>query len=59
LINALVAANKQFSMFSYPNRSHSISEGSGTQRHLYGLFTRYLHDKLPAGPAATTTSSAR
>jgi dipeptidyl-peptidase-4 len=59
LINALIAANKQFSMFSYPNRSHSISEGSGTQRHLYGLFTRYLHDKLPAGPAATTTSSAR
>jgi dipeptidyl-peptidase 4 len=50
LINALVAGNKQFSMFAYPNRSHSISEGPGTQRHLFGLFTRYINEKLPAGP---------
>src|SRR3569832_1091282 len=50
LINALVAANKQFSMFAYPNRSHSISEGPGTSKHLFGLLTRYLNDKLPAGP---------
>jgi len=46
LINALVAANKQFSLMSYPNRSHSISEGSGTQRHLYGLLTRYIRERL-------------
>jgi dipeptidyl-peptidase-4 len=59
LINALVAANKQFSMFAYPNRSHSISEGTGTSKHLMGLLTRYLHEKLPAGPAPATTSSAR
>jgi dipeptidyl-peptidase-4 len=59
LINALVAANKQFSVFVYPNRSHSISEGPGTQRHLYGLFTKYILEKLPPGPATTTTSSAR
>lgn len=59
MINALVAANKQFSMFSYPNRSHSISEGPGTQRHLLGLMTRYLNEKMPPGPAVTTTSSAR
>ena len=59
LINTLIAANKQFSMFSYPNRSHSIVEGPGTQRHLYGLFTRYLHEKLPASPAPATTSSTR
>jgi dipeptidyl-peptidase 4 len=58
LINALIAGNKQFSVFPYPNRSHSISEGPGTQRHLLGLMTRYLHDKLPAGPAPATTSSA-
>ena len=49
LINALVAANKQFSMMSYPNRSHGIYEGSGTTRHLYGLFTRFITEKLPAG----------
>jgi len=57
LINALIAANKQFSMFSYPNRSHSISEGSGTQRHLFGMLTRYLNERLRAGPSSTTTSS--
>lgn len=46
LINTLIAANKQFSMMSYPNRSHSISEGPGTQRHLLATMTRYLRDKL-------------
>ena len=59
LINALVAANKQFSMIAYPNRSHSISEGVGTQRHLLGMLTRYLNEKLPPGPASATTSSTR
>lgn len=59
LINALIAANKPFSMFAYPNRSHSIVEGPGTQRHLYELMTRYLHDKMPPGPAPATTSSVR
>ncbi|HEV7394975.1 MAG TPA: S9 family peptidase [Pyrinomonadaceae bacterium] len=49
LINALVAANKQFSVMSYPNRSHGIYEGPGTTRHLYGLFMRYITEKLPAG----------
>ncbi|HEY6401785.1 MAG TPA: S9 family peptidase [Blastocatellia bacterium] len=50
LINALVAANKQFNMMAYPNRSHGIYEGPGTTRHLYGLLTRYLNEKLPPGP---------
>jgi dipeptidyl-peptidase-4 len=50
LINALVAANKPFSLMAYPNRSHSINEGPGTTRHLYGLLTRYLNEKLPPGP---------
>ena len=59
LINALVAANKQFSIFSYPNRTHSISEGPGTSRHLYGLMLRYFNEKLPPGPAPATTSSAQ
>lgn len=52
LVNALVAAGKQFDMMAYPNRSHGIYEGRGTSRHLYGLFTRYLAERLPAGPAA-------
>ena len=59
LINTLIAANKQFSVFPYPNRSHSISEGQGTQRHLFGLLTKYLNEKLPPGPATPATSSAR
>ncbi|HQR34586.1 MAG TPA: DPP IV N-terminal domain-containing protein [Blastocatellia bacterium] len=50
LINALIAANKQFTMMSYPNRSHGIYEGPGTTRHLYGLLTRFLNEKLPPGP---------
>ncbi len=50
LINALVAANKDFRMMVYPNRSHGIYEGAGTRRHLYGLLTNYLNEKLPAGP---------
>lgn len=49
LIDALVKANKPFTMMAYPNRSHSISEGEGTTRHLYELLTRYLKENLPAG----------
>lgn len=49
LINALIAANKQFTMMAYPNRSHGIYEGPGTTRHLYGLLTQFLTEKLPPG----------
>ncbi|HKP82861.1 MAG TPA: prolyl oligopeptidase family serine peptidase, partial [Pyrinomonadaceae bacterium] len=59
LINTLVANNKQFSIFPYPNRSHGIYEGAGTQRHLFGLITKYVNEKLPPGPTTATTSSAR
>jgi len=58
MINALIAANKQFSMMSYPNRSHGIYEGPGTTKHLFGLLTRYLNEKLPAGAASQTSSAA-
>ncbi len=49
LIDALVSANKQFSVMPYPNRSHGIYEGRGTTKHLYGLFTQFITEKLPAG----------
>jgi dipeptidyl-peptidase-4 len=52
LINALVAAGKQFTMMAYPNRSHGIYEGRGTTRHLFGLLTGYLMENLPPGPRA-------
>ena len=51
LINKLVEANKPFTMMSYPNRTHSISEGTNTSRHLFELLTRYLNENLPPGPA--------
>ncbi len=50
LIDALVTANKQFTVVPYPNRSHGIFEGPGTTRHLYALFTRFITEKLPGGP---------
>jgi dipeptidyl-peptidase-4 len=56
LVNALVAAGKQFSMMSYPNRTHGIFEGAGTRPHLYNLMTRYLKEKLPAGPRTSSIS---
>jgi dipeptidyl-peptidase-4 len=49
LINALVAANKPFTMMAYPNRTHGIFEGEGTTLHLFSLLTRYLTEHLPAG----------
>jgi dipeptidyl-peptidase-4 len=49
LINKLIAAGKQFSMMSYPNRSHGIREGEGTTRHLYQLMTDYLNEHAPPG----------
>jgi len=50
VVDELIAANKQFSMFLYPNRTHNISEGRNTTRHLFGLLTRYLQQNLQAGP---------
>ena len=49
LINELVKFNKQFSMMSYPNRTHSISEGRGTSQHLFTLITNYIKEKCPGG----------
>ncbi|MGB2868394.1 MAG: S9 family peptidase [Bacteroidota bacterium] len=50
MINALIKANKPFTMMEYPNRSHGIFEGENTTIHLYNLLTRYLEQNLPAGP---------
>jgi dipeptidyl-peptidase-4 len=59
LADALVAANRPFTMMAYPNRTHCICEGDGTSRHLRELLTRYLETHLPAGPApAATTGGA-
>jgi dipeptidyl-peptidase-4 len=49
LVNALVAADRPFTMMVYPNRSHCICEGGGTRLHLFSLLTRYLESHLAAG----------
>jgi len=59
LINKLIELNKPFTMMSYPNRTHAISEGTNTSLHLFELLTRYLHENLPAGPAAQRNQNQR
>jgi dipeptidyl-peptidase-4 len=49
LVNELVKNNKQFQFMSYPNRTHSISEGAGTRVHLSTLYTTYLKAHCPPG----------
>jgi dipeptidyl-peptidase-4 len=49
LQNELIKYNKQFQFMSYPNRSHGISEGDGTSRHLSTLYTNYLKQYCPPG----------
>lgn len=52
LINELVKHKKIFQMMSYPNRTHGISEGEGTQEHLSALYTKFLRTHCPPGPVA-------
>jgi dipeptidyl-peptidase 4 len=59
LINALVAANKPFTMMEYPNRTHCICQGRNTQAHLFGLITDYLEQNLKNGLAPGVSSSER
>jgi dipeptidyl-peptidase 4 len=47
LINRLVALGKNFEVMVYPNRTHALSEGAGTQLHLHRLIARYLLQNLP------------
>jgi len=47
LVNELVADDKPFQLMVYPNRTHAISEGPGTSRHLYELLLRFLTTNMP------------
>ncbi|TWV99651.1 S9 family peptidase [Chitinophaga pinensis] len=49
LQNELIRNGKQFQFMSYPNRTHSISEGAGTFQHLSTLYTNYLKEHCPPG----------
>ena len=45
LVERLEAANKQFDMRIYPNKTHSIA-GGNTRENLYGFFTSWLKAHL-------------
>jgi len=47
LVNRLVTLDKPFQLMVYPNRTHAISEGAGTSRHLYELLLRFLTTNMP------------
>jgi dipeptidyl-peptidase-4 len=49
LVDELIKHNKPFRMLAYPNRSHSISEGANTTRHMPEAMTQFLLETLPAG----------
>jgi dipeptidyl-peptidase-4 len=44
-VTALVKANKQFDLFIYPNKNHSIRGGT-TRLHLYTMMTNHLVKNL-------------
>lgn len=44
-VDRLVQANKQFDMFAYPNRNHSIY-GGNTRLHLYTMMSEYIFKNL-------------
>lgn len=45
MANALIAANKQFEFFIYPNRNHGIY-GGNTREHLYNMMLDFVKRKL-------------
>ncbi len=45
LVSALVAADKQFDMFFYPDRNHGIY-GGNTRIHLYTMMTNFIFKNL-------------
>ncbi|MCB9289037.1 MAG: S9 family peptidase [Lewinellaceae bacterium] len=48
MANALIAANKQYETYFYPNRNHGIY-GGNTRLHLYTKMTEFLEEKLKKG----------
>jgi dipeptidyl-peptidase-4 len=50
LVNKLVSLGKNFDMRVYPGRTHSISEGKGTNLDVYTNILGYFEAHLPPGP---------
>ncbi|HEV2831778.1 MAG TPA: DPP IV N-terminal domain-containing protein [Hanamia sp.] len=49
MLNELISYNKTFQFMPYPNRTHSLQEGTGTRKHLSTLYTNYLRKFCPPG----------
>ncbi len=49
MLNELIKYNKTFQFMPYPNRTHSISEGEGTRKHLSTLYSDFLRKNCPPG----------
>jgi dipeptidyl-peptidase-4 len=45
MVSALVAANKPFDLFVYPNKDHGIY-GGNTRLHLFSKMTNFLKENL-------------
>ncbi|MBG39523.1 MAG: S9 family peptidase, partial [Cryomorphaceae bacterium] len=45
MVNAMVAANKQFDLFTYPNKNHGIY-GGNTRNHLFQMMFDYILENL-------------
>ncbi|MCO6478156.1 MAG: S9 family peptidase [Phaeodactylibacter sp.] len=56
MANALIAANKQFETYFYPNRNHGIY-GGNTRLHLYSKMTGFLNEKLKGGEEEVKTEN--
>jgi dipeptidyl-peptidase-4 len=50
LVDRLIALDKKFDYFAYPNRDHGLRRGEGTTLHLRKYMMRYLLTHLPPGP---------
>ncbi len=50
LVNRLIELGKPFDFMDYPNRTHGISEGTGTLFHRYSLMMRFFETYIPPGP---------
>ena len=50
LVNKLISLGKPFDMRVYPGRTHSISEGKGTNMDVYTNILGYFEAHLPPGP---------
>jgi dipeptidyl-peptidase-4 len=45
MVDAMVAANKQFDLFIYPNKNHGIY-GGNTRNHLFQMMLDYIKENL-------------